>query len=59
MVLENHESITSAVENFGDYICAETLAVKLKLADEVAGDQVERVELIDDVSLDILVELNK
>jgi len=57
VLLEKHDSITAAVEDFGDYICEETLAVKLKLTDSVSEG--ERVELIDDVSLDILVELNK
>ena len=57
VLLEKHDSITAAVEDFGDYICEETLAVKLKLTDSVSAG--ERVELIDDVSLDILVELSK
>ncbi len=56
VILQNHEAITSAVETFGDYICNETLAVKLKLADEVKG---ETVELVDDVAVDIAVELNR
>ena len=55
VVLQSHEAITSAVETFGDYICNETLAVKLKIADDVQG---ETIELTDEVNLDIMVELN-
>jgi isoleucyl-tRNA synthetase len=57
IVLQNHEAITPAVETFGDYICSETLAVKLKMADEVNGG--ESVELTDDLQVDILVELSR
>ncbi|MFT5801389.1 MAG: isoleucyl-tRNA synthetase, partial [Nonlabens sp.] len=56
VILEKHEAIASAVENFGDYICNETLAVKLKLADDVEG---EIIELTDDLKLNIVVALNK
>jgi len=51
--LEAHDSITSAVESFGSYIQAETLADQLELVAEVAGDQ---IELPDEVKLGVLVE---
>jgi len=56
VVLQKHEAIAPAVEQFGDYICNETLAVKLKLAEEVEG---EEIELTDDLKLNIVVALNK
>ena len=56
VTLQNHKAITSAVETFGDYICNETLAVDLKLAENVNG---EKIDLSDEVSLDIQVELNQ
>jgi isoleucyl-tRNA synthetase len=56
VTLQNHNSITSAVEAFGDYICNETLAVDLKLAESVNG---EIIDLSDEVSLGIQVELNQ
>jgi len=56
VTLQNHSAITSAVETFGDYICNETLAVDLKLADKVNGVS---IDLTDDISLMIEVELNQ
>ncbi len=56
VILEKHESIAPAVATFGDYICNETLAVNLKLAEEVEG---ETIELTDELKLNIMVELNK
>ncbi len=55
VTLQNHKAITSAVETFSDYICNETLAVDLKLAETVNG---EMIDLSDEVSLGIQVELN-
>lgn len=54
VLLEQKEAITSAVNDFGDYICNETLAVELKMADAVNGEQ---VELFEDLSLGIEVNL--
>ena len=56
VTLQNHTAITSAVEAFSDYICNETLAVDLKLAENVSG---ETIDLTDEVSLEIQVELNQ
>jgi len=56
VTLQNHTAITSAVKTFGDYICNETLAVDLKLAENVDG---ETIDLSDEVSLEIQVELNQ
>ncbi len=56
VTLQNHKAITSAVETFSDYICNETLAVDLKLAETVNG---ETIDLSDEVSLGIKVELNR
>ena len=53
--LERHESLLPAVEQFGDYICHETLATDLQLVDSVAG---EAIELPDGVNVQIKVELN-
>lgn len=54
VLLEEKEAIVPAVEHFGDYICNETLAVKLEMKDTVDGEQ---VELFDDLSLGIEVQL--
>ncbi|MEL6926513.1 MAG: DUF5915 domain-containing protein, partial [Bacteroidota bacterium] len=52
--LENHEAVRNAVTDYGDYICSETLAKKLELVAEPAG---EKVELVDEVEVAILVNL--
>lgn len=53
VVLEKNIAIKPALDNFSDYICNETLAVQLNVEETVAG---EKVNLIDDIALDILVE---
>lgn len=63
VTLQNHKAVTSAVETFGDYICNETLAVGLKLAENVNGISIDlptgQAGLTDDISLMIQVELNQ
>ncbi len=54
VILEKHAAIVPAVENFGDYICNETLALELKMAEQVDG---EKVDLLDEVALGIEVRL--
>ena len=52
ITLENHEAIRPAVEQFGDYICNETLATDLLRKDGLAAD---KVSLSDEVDLGIEV----
>ena len=54
VTLENHEAIRPALEQFADYICAETLATTLNAASGVEG---EVIDLNDEVSLNIQVDL--
>ena len=56
--LEKHDTILKAVEQFGQYICDETLATSIGLSEQ-KPDGGETIELFKDkdVALDILVEL--
>jgi isoleucyl-tRNA synthetase len=56
LTLEAHEAIQDALTQFGDYICNEVLATDLKTVDQL--DNGHAVELIDDVTVKILVEKN-
>ncbi|MCB0640002.1 MAG: class I tRNA ligase family protein, partial [Phaeodactylibacter sp.] len=53
VVLQQHEAVVPAVEQFGDYICNETLAVSLELATDVQG---EAITVPEEIELQILVE---
>jgi isoleucyl-tRNA synthetase len=46
LTVGNHPELADALEKFGDYICAQTLALKLHLVDvsEVATDQLVEIE---------------
>ncbi|MFK7807022.1 MAG: isoleucine--tRNA ligase [Saprospiraceae bacterium] len=55
--LQDHEATKAAVATYGEYICNETLAVKLKVMDNVEGG--ETVELTEGVEVEIKVELSK
>ena len=48
VTIQNHEMVSAAVADYGDYICNEVLANSVSLADAVDG---ETVELLDDVSV--------
>lgn len=54
VLLEKKDAIVPAVEHFSDYICNETLAVKLELEEVVNGEQ---VELFEDLALGIDIQL--
>jgi len=54
--LEQHESVIPAVEQFGEYICSETLALELKLVENLAEGTA--IELPGDVNLKIQVSLH-
>ncbi len=56
LTLEAHEAIQDAILQFGDYICNEVLATDLKTVDQL--DNGQAVELIDDITVKILVEKN-
>ncbi len=53
VTIQNHEMVSAAVSDFGDYIANEVLASSVVLADTVDG---EMVELVDEVSVVIGVE---
>ncbi len=48
VTIQNHEMVSAAVTDYGDYICNEVLANSISLADAVDG---ETVELLDGVSV--------
>ena len=51
--VEKHDAVLAAVENYGDYIKQETLALALELVENMVG---EKVDLFDDVAIGIGVE---
>ena len=53
--IEQHDKLTQAIEQFGEYIKGEVLATSLSLDEGVDG---EKVELFDDVAVGIEVSLN-
>jgi isoleucyl-tRNA synthetase len=51
--IEQHESITSAVENFKPYICSEILAEEINLSDALSlTDEIEVNEALIKVSIE-------
>jgi isoleucyl-tRNA synthetase len=46
LTVGRHPELAEALEKFGDYICAQTLATKLNLVDmtETAADQIVEIE---------------
>lgn len=52
--LQRDPVVETAVEDFGDYIKSETLAVALELVDNINGG--EQIELPNEVTLDILIQ---
>ena len=54
VTIEKNDAVIPAVEQFGDYICNETLALSLELTDGVQG---ESISVPEDVELQISVEL--
>ena len=54
--IEKHDSITTAVSEFGDYIKNEVLADELNLTEGANGGEI--IELPDGTSLSVTVSLN-
>jgi len=49
ILIQKHPALNPAVENFGDFIANQTLAIEIKLADEVNGTGSKEVDLDDDM----------
>jgi len=47
--IQKHPGLINAVENFGEFIANQTLAVEIKLADQVNGSESKEVDLDDDI----------
>ncbi len=56
ILLEKNDAMAPVLEQFGDYICSETLAVELLTKETVDG---EKVDLYNDVVLAVNVELQQ
>jgi isoleucyl-tRNA synthetase len=55
LLVEKTEATYEAFEQFKDYICSETLA-KMELVDNMVNNGYEEVELIDDISVKLMLE---
>jgi isoleucyl-tRNA synthetase len=49
IVIQKHPGLNNAVENFGEFISNQTLAVNIKLAERINGDEPKEVDLDDDI----------
>jgi isoleucyl-tRNA synthetase len=49
ILIQKHPGLNNAVENFGEFIANQTLAVEIKLADQVNGTESKEVDLDDDI----------
>ncbi len=56
ITIEKHPDFDNAVENHKEYICAQTLANKLELTDNLTDARAREVEIEKDVMVRILVE---
>ncbi|MCO6490372.1 MAG: isoleucine--tRNA ligase, partial [Phaeodactylibacter sp.] len=54
VALQKHDALVSAVEKYGEYIRAETLATELKLVEEISNG--EEIELPGEVKVAISVD---
>jgi isoleucyl-tRNA synthetase len=51
-----HDQITDTILGNNDYICSETLAVKLDYVDHIDNDSKVETDLTDDIKTHILIE---
>ena len=56
VTLQYHPQLDAMLLNFEEYICSETLCEKLSLEEEITSSNKTRIELVDDVKVDILIE---
>ncbi len=56
LVIEKHDEINSAVMNFKSYICTQTLAIDLRLEDNLNSENAREVEIDKDITVKITVE---
>jgi isoleucyl-tRNA synthetase len=54
--IEKNNQISGAIQNNYDYICSETLAESLDLTEKLAGDDITRVELADQLEVSLIIE---
>ena len=57
--VQKHSQITDAIINNNDYICSETLAVKLNYSDVVEDASKVEVDITDDIKTFVLVQKSK
>jgi isoleucyl-tRNA synthetase len=57
ILIQKHPALNSAVENFGDFIANQTLAVEIKLADRVNGTESKEVDL--DEEMKTFIQINR
>lgn len=56
VTLQYHPQLDAMLLNFEEYICSETLCKQLLLEEKITSPNKIRIELIDDVKVDILIE---
>jgi isoleucyl-tRNA synthetase len=56
LTLQKHPQLDTAFKTYQDYICNETLCKTLNFTDTINSDQKTTVEIVDGLSIDILVE---
>jgi len=49
ILIQKHPALNAAVENFGDFIANQTLAIEIKLADRVNGNETKEVYLDEEI----------
>ncbi|MFA5815513.1 MAG: isoleucine--tRNA ligase [Bacteroidales bacterium] len=49
ILIQKHPALNAAVENFGDFIANQTLAIEIKLADRVNGNETKEVDLDEEI----------
>jgi len=49
ILIQKHPALNAAVENFSDFIANQTLAIKIKLADRVNGNETKEVDLDEEI----------
>jgi isoleucyl-tRNA synthetase len=54
--IEKNNQISDAIQNNYDYICSETLAESLDLTEKLAGGDITRVELADQLEASMIIE---
>lgn len=56
VLVQSHEAINEAIQEYANYIASQTLADSVALDDNISGDNVKEIELDDDVKIFIYIE---